>query len=107
MEQRYACGCKRSSIALTRPARQASSAQGLPPTLLKPASTPRRYAMGGDCTNIAVLLQRYLKFCQQLSHDADQRLKEWVACARARQRTCGGPGLPWHPQTAAHLRRSA
>jgi len=41
-------------------------------------------AMGGDCTNIAVLLQRYLKFCQQLSHDADQRLKEWVACARAR-----------------------
>ena len=27
MEQRYACGCRRSSIALTRPARQASSAQ--------------------------------------------------------------------------------
>jgi hypothetical protein len=50
--------------------------------------------MGGDYTNIAVLLQRYLKFCQQLSHDTDQRLKEWVACARARQRTCGGPGLP-------------
>jgi hypothetical protein len=50
-------------------------------------------AMGGDCTNIAVLLQRYLKFCQQLSHDADQRLKEWLACARARQRTFGGPGL--------------
>src|SRR5262249_48922085 len=40
--ERYACGCRRSSIALTRPARQASSAQGLRPTLLKPASTPRQ-----------------------------------------------------------------
>jgi hypothetical protein len=51
-------------------------------------------AMRGDCTNIAVLLQRYSRFCQRLSQDADPRLKEWIACVRARQRTCGGPGLP-------------
>jgi hypothetical protein len=48
-------------------------------------------AMGGNCTNIAVLLKKYMNFCQRLSQDADPRLKEWVACARARQRTCGGP----------------
>jgi hypothetical protein len=47
-----------------------------------------------SCTNIAVLLQRYSNFCQRLSHDADPRLKEWIACVRARQQTCGGPGLP-------------
>jgi hypothetical protein len=51
-------------------------------------------AMRGDCTNSAVLLQRYSKFCQRLSQDTDLRLKEWTVCARARQRTCGGPGLP-------------
>jgi hypothetical protein len=51
-------------------------------------------AMRGDCTNIAVLLQRYSRFCQRLSQNADPRLKEWIACVRARQRTCGGPGLP-------------
>src|SRR5262249_7146852 len=31
-------------------------------------------AMDGNCTNIAVLLQRYSEFCQQLSQDADPRL---------------------------------
>jgi hypothetical protein len=48
-------------------------------------------SMNGNCTNIAVLLKKYMNFCQRLSQDADPRLKEWAACARARQRTCGGP----------------
>jgi chromosome partitioning protein len=47
-------------------------------------------AMDGNCTNIAVLLQRYSDFCQRLSQDADPRLKEWIACIRARNQTCGG-----------------
>jgi hypothetical protein len=51
-------------------------------------------AMQQNCTNIAVLLQRYRNFCQRLSQDADPRLKEWIACSSARQRSCGGPGLP-------------
>jgi hypothetical protein len=51
-------------------------------------------AMDGNCTNIAVLLQRYSDFCQRLSQDADPRLTEWIACIRARNQTCGGPGLP-------------
>ena len=51
-------------------------------------------AMRGDCTNIAVLLPRYSRFCQRLSQDAHPRLKQWIACVRARQRTCSGPGLP-------------
>ena len=51
-------------------------------------------AMGGNCTNIAVLLKRYLEFCQRLSRDADPRLVEWIECARAQKRTCSGPGLP-------------
>jgi hypothetical protein len=51
-------------------------------------------SMRGNCTNIAVLLQRYSKFCQRLSQDADPRVKEWIVCARAKQRTCNGPGLP-------------
>jgi hypothetical protein len=51
-------------------------------------------AMGGNCTNIAVLLQRYSNFCKRLAEDVDPRLKEWVACARARRETCDGPGLP-------------
>ena len=55
-------------------------------------------AMQGNCTNIAVLLQRYAKFCQQLSQDADPRLKEWIECFQAgRERSCGGPGLPVTP----------
>jgi hypothetical protein len=49
-------------------------------------------AMGGNCTNIAVLLKKYMNFCQRLSQDADPRLKEWIACFRAHQQTCaGGP----------------
>ncbi len=48
-------------------------------------------SMGGNCTNVAVLLKKYMNFCQKLSQDADPRLKEWVACARASKRTCGGP----------------
>jgi hypothetical protein len=51
-------------------------------------------SMRGNCTNIAVLLQKYSKFCQRLSQDADPRLREWIACARARDARCGGPGLP-------------
>jgi hypothetical protein len=51
-------------------------------------------AMGGNCTNIAVLLERYSNFCQRLSQDADPRLMEWTACIRAKQQTCGGPDLP-------------
>jgi hypothetical protein len=51
-------------------------------------------ALGGNCTNIAVLLHRYSAFCQQLSRDADPRLKAWIACIRDRKQTCGGPGLP-------------
>jgi len=51
-------------------------------------------SMGGNCTNIAVLLQRYSNFCQRLSQDADPRLKEWIACARSRRQTCDGPTLP-------------
>jgi hypothetical protein len=48
--------------------------------------------MGGNCTNIAVLLKKYMSFCQRLSQDADPRLKEWIACFRAHQQTCaGGP----------------
>jgi hypothetical protein len=47
-----------------------------------------------NCTNIAVLLQRYATFCQRLSQDPEPRVKEWLACSNARQRTCGGPGLP-------------
>jgi hypothetical protein len=47
--------------------------------------------MGGNCTNIAVLLKRYMNFCQRLSQDADPRLKEWIACIHAKARTCGGP----------------
>ena len=52
-------------------------------------------SMGGNCTNIAVLLKKYLNFCQQLSKDADPRLRAWIACIHAGQHgTCGGPGGP-------------
>jgi hypothetical protein len=55
-------------------------------------------AMQKNCTNIAVLLQRYMNFCQRLSQDADPRLKEWIACFQTeRQRSCGSPGLPGLP----------
>ena len=50
--------------------------------------------MNGNCSNIQVLLNKYSDFCQQLSRDADPRLKAWIACLRAGQQTCGGPGLP-------------
>jgi hypothetical protein len=56
-------------------------------------------AMRGDCRNSAMLLQRYSEFCQRLNQDPDLRLKEWIVCARARQRTCGGC-----PETAGDLR---
>ena len=48
-------------------------------------------SMGGNCTNIAVLLKKYMNFCQRLSQDADPRLKEWIVCIRAHQQTCGRP----------------
>jgi hypothetical protein len=51
-------------------------------------------AMNENCSNIQVLLNKYSNFCQQLSRDADPRLKAWIACIRAGQQTCGGPGLP-------------
>jgi hypothetical protein len=52
-------------------------------------------AMGKNCTNIAVLLQKYVDFCQRLKQDADPRLMEWIACAHAgREDNCDGPGLP-------------
>jgi hypothetical protein len=51
-------------------------------------------AMNGNCSNIAILLNKYMSFCQQLDRDADPRLKAWVACLRAGQQKCGGPGLP-------------
>src|SRR5205823_10866503 len=45
--------------------------------------------------NIAILLKRYLNFCQRLSQDADPRLKEWVECFQTgRERSCGSPGVP-------------
>ena len=46
-------------------------------------------AAGGNCTNIAVLLNRYVYFCQQLSRDADPRLREWIACIIAKAPKCG------------------
>jgi hypothetical protein len=51
-------------------------------------------AMGGNCTNISVLLQRYSDFCQRLGENTDARLMEWVECLRSKQKTCGGPGVP-------------
>jgi hypothetical protein len=48
-------------------------------------------SIGGSCTNIAVLLNKYKDFCQALSQDADSRLKQWIACIHAHQQTCNGP----------------
>jgi hypothetical protein len=50
-------------------------------------------SIGNDCVNIAVLLKQYMNFCQQLSHDADPRLKEWIVCIHASNRTCNSPWL--------------
>jgi hypothetical protein len=47
-----------------------------------------REALGKNCSNIAVLLNKYMNFCQRLSQDADPRLIEWIACIRANQQTC-------------------
>jgi hypothetical protein len=48
-------------------------------------------SIDSNCINIAVLLKKYANFCQRLSQDADPRLKEWIACAHARQQgACGG-----------------
>ena len=51
-------------------------------------------AMNENCSNIQVLLNKYLEFCEQLNKDADPRLKEWIACLRAGQQTCGGLLVP-------------
>ena len=52
-------------------------------------------SMGGNCTNIAVLLNKYMDFCVQISQDADPRLRAWIACFHAGQHgLCGGPGVP-------------
>jgi hypothetical protein len=50
-----------------------------------------RASLGNNCSNIAVLLGKYMNFCKRLSQDADPRLQEWITCIRARQQTCGGP----------------
>jgi len=42
-------------------------------------------AMGGNCNNIGVILERYADFCEQLRRDADPRLKELLA-----GKTCTG-----------------
>src|SRR5262249_48186837 len=39
-------------------------------------------AMQKNCTNIAVLLQRYMNFCQRLSQDADPRPNRAAALVR-------------------------
>jgi hypothetical protein len=42
-------------------------------------------SMGGNCSNIGVVLERYADFCGQLRRDAEPRLKELVAgqtCSR-------------------------
>jgi hypothetical protein len=46
-------------------------------------------SMRGNCTNIAVLLEKYKDFCQKLGNGADWRLKEWIGCAHASKKTCG------------------
>jgi len=51
-------------------------------------------AMDRNCSNIAVLLEKYAKFCQRLSRNADPQLSEWIACLRAKQQICGGPAAP-------------
>ena len=48
-------------------------------------------SMNNSCTNIAVLLKKYMNFCQRLSIETDWRINEWLACIRARKRTCGSP----------------
>ena len=57
-------------------------------------TTAMMKAMNGNCSNIQVLLSKYMSFCQQLDQDGGRRLKEWIACLRAGQQTCSGPGLP-------------
>jgi hypothetical protein len=52
-------------------------------------------SMAGNCTNIAVLLQRYSNFCWKLVRQGtDPRIVEWIDCAQRKQQTCGGPDLP-------------
>jgi hypothetical protein len=51
-------------------------------------------ALDNNCSNIAVLQLKYMEFCKGLSHDADPRLTEWIACAKANKADCGGPELP-------------
>jgi len=49
-------------------------------------------SMSGNCANIAVLRQKYSKFCQRLSQDADPRLKQWIACIHTKRSMCrAGP----------------
>jgi hypothetical protein len=46
-----------------------------------------------NCTNIAVLLQKYMNFCKRLTEDADPRLKQWITCKQTRQSPCPGGAL--------------
>jgi hypothetical protein len=48
-------------------------------------------SMDGSCVNIAVLLKKYTNFCPQLVNDTDRRIDQWIACIRAKKKTCGGP----------------
>lgn len=48
-------------------------------------------SLAGSCINSAVLLKKYMNFCQRLNRDADPRLMEWIKCVHAGDRTCNGP----------------
>jgi hypothetical protein len=48
-------------------------------------------SMGNNCTNIAILLKKYMNFCQRLSNGSDARIGEWLTCIRMSRKTCDGP----------------
>jgi hypothetical protein len=49
-------------------------------------------ATENSCANVAVLLRKYAKFCAEIARDTDARLKQWMACKRAKRAPCpGGP----------------
>jgi hypothetical protein len=54
-------------------------------------SETMRKLLAGKCINSAVLLEKYMDFCQRLNRDADPRLMEWIKCIHAGDRTCNGP----------------
>jgi hypothetical protein len=54
-------------------------------------SETMRKLLAGKCINSAVLLEKYMDFCQRLNREADPRLMEWIKCIHAGDRTCNGP----------------